>query len=101
MSVKNIAFERKTVTKIYTLTDEHRAELPAWHARWVDVPLRTAPQTEEDRESVRLAVRGLYRVAKLKPPPSSREVFCASPIGAAIAASIASGAWWLRKNPKR
>ena len=51
--------------KKYALTPEHRARLPEWEARWRAVVLRTEPQTAEEREQVREAMRGLYRAAKL------------------------------------
>lgn len=86
-----------TTRKIYTLTDEHRGQLEPWRDRWVANALRTAPQTEEDREAVRSAMRGMYEAANL--PFPDRGVFVGSPLTGAIAAPIASGAWWLRDNP--
>src|SRR5208337_2296075 len=74
--------------------------LAPWAARWTANALRTATQTDEDREAMRVAMRGLYAAANLEPVPEHREIFCASPIAGAIAASVASGVWWLRENPK-
>jgi len=85
--------------KLYTLTPEHRAQLAPWAARWAANALRTAPQTEEDRNAMRVAMRGMCAAANLDPVPEHRELFCPSPLAGAIAASVASGVWWLRENP--
>jgi hypothetical protein len=84
--------------KLYTLTDEHRRQLKPHNDRWIKNALRTDPQTADDRETARAAMRGIYRAAKLDPPP--REIFCPGPLSAAIAATISSGVWWLRDNPE-
>ena len=84
--------------KKYELTDEHREQLPVWRDKWIAIALRTEPQSAEDREKMRAAIRGMYEAAKLEPPP--REVFAASPISAAIAAGIGAGIWWIRDEPE-
>ena len=84
--------------KKYELTDEHREQLPVWRDKWIAIALRTEPQSAEDREKMRAAMRGMYEAAKLEPPP--REVFAASPISAAIAAGIGAGIWWIRDEPE-
>ena len=55
--------------KLYSLTDEHRAQLKPWAERWIANAMSTAAMTEEDREVCRDAVEGLYRAANLEPPP--------------------------------
>src|SRR5215831_8801799 len=87
--------------KLYELTPEHRSQLKPWAERWIANALRTEPQSDSDKEIMRTAMRGLYAAAKLETPPKHREVFCQGPISAAIAASVASGVWWLRENPDR
>jgi hypothetical protein len=87
------------MAKIYSLTPEHRAQLKPWADKWIANALRTEPQTDSDRESMRVAMRGLYEAARLDAPP--REVFAAGPISGAIAAGIAARVWWLRENPQR
>ena len=87
--------------KKYALTEEHRAQLKPWADKWIANALRTDPQSEQDKIAMRHAMRGLYAAAKLAPVDEAREVFCASPISAAIATCIASGVWWLRENPSR
>src|SRR6185369_10804734 len=86
-------------TKKYSLTDEHRAQLEPWRDRWIANGLNTAPMDDRDRDVMQAAITGIYGAADL--PPPNRIVFCASPIGGAIAASVASGVWWLRDNPKK
>ena len=85
--------------KLYTLTDEHRAQLEPWRDRWIANAMRTAPQTDEDRAAVRAAMRGMYEAASLEVPDDTRGMFVPSPMVGAIAAPIASGVWWLRANP--
>lgn len=79
--------------KLYSFADhpEHKSRLGAWAQRWIANALRTEPQTEDDRDKMRIAMRGLYAAAKLEPVPEHREIFCASPMSSAIAASVASG----------
>jgi hypothetical protein len=86
-------------TKKYELTPEHREQLAPWRDRWIAIALRTQPQDETDREVMRGAMRGLYEAANLEAP--SREIFCPSPISAALATTLASCVWWLRRNPTR
>ena len=83
--------------KKYTLTDEHRAELAPWEARWRKNALRVSPQTGKDRKALREALAGMYHAAKLTPPAIG--TFTSGPVTAAIATCIASGVWWLRENP--
>lgn len=83
---------------IYTLTDEHRAQLKPWSDKWIKVGSSTGPYSNVERETARVSMRDLYGAAKLEAP--TREVFAASPITAALAAGIAAGVWYLRDNPK-
>jgi hypothetical protein len=84
-------------TKKYSLTDEHRAQLKPWADRWIANALNTQAMDDSDRDAMRVAINGMYDAAKLERP--GRIVFCASPIGAAFAASVAAGVWYLRRNP--
>jgi hypothetical protein len=85
--------------KLYSFDDhpEHRDQMPAWRDKWIAHALNTKAMDDADRAGMRTAIAGLYRAANLEPP--DRVVFCASPISGAIAASVASGVWWLRENP--
>jgi hypothetical protein len=85
--------------KLYTLTEEHRAQLKPWADKWIANAMRTGPYAPEERESITAAMRGLYAAANLEAP--TREVFAPSPICAAFAAGIASGVWWLREHPEK
>jgi len=89
----------KIQPEAYVLTDEHRALLPDWAARWTRNALRTVPQSNADRETIRVSMRGLYQSAENLPPPK-REIFCPSPLSAAIAAPIAAGVHYLRRHPE-
>ena len=82
--------------KKYTLTDEHRAQLPAWRDKWIANAMSTAPMTDEEREICRDAVRRLYEAANLPPPP--RIVFVPSPFMLRFAGGFASAIWYLRKS---
>ena len=89
--------------KLYSFDDhpEHKARLGEWRDRWIAIALRTAPQTDEDRDACRIAMRGMYAAANLTPVPEHRGVFCSGPISGAIAAVIASCVWWLREHPEQ
>jgi hypothetical protein len=84
--------------KKYSLTDEHRAQLPAHAAKWIANAMSTAPQTEEEQAICRDAIERMYRSAKLTPPPQERVVFAPSPMVGALIWAIGAGLWWLRKN---
>ncbi|HET7037190.1 MAG TPA: hypothetical protein VFI42_16005, partial [Thermomicrobiaceae bacterium] len=83
--------------KLYELTPAHRKQLKPWADKWIANALNTIPMDDADRDAMKAAVNGLHAAANLDPP--ERIVFCASPIGAAIAASVASGVHYLRDNP--
>ena len=84
------------VNKKYSLTEEHRAQLKPWAARWIANAMSTEAMGEEDREIVRRAVAGLYETAKL--PAPSRIVFVPSPFVARFAAGFASAIWHFRRT---
>ena len=73
--------------QLYTLTDEHRAMLPAWRDKWIANAMSTEAMTERDREVCREAVLGLYAAAKL--PPPKHIVFVPSPFVLAFAGGFA------------
>ena len=85
--------------KLYELTDEHRAQLRPHADWWIANNLSTKQMDDEDRAAMRVAMAGMYAAANLEPVPEHRQVFAAGPVTGAIAASIASGVWWLRENP--
>ena len=85
--------------EVYSLTEEHRAQLKPWADKWIANALRCGEYAPVEVESARQAIRGLYAAANL--PTPAREIFCTSPISAAIAAGVAAGVWWLRKNPEK
>ena len=84
--------------KKYSFTDhpEHEEQLAAWRDKWIANALSLEPANQP---KMRQAIDGLYRSADLTPPPANRVVFVKSPQVAAIAGSIAAGAWWIRKHP--
>src|ERR1700730_5130062 len=82
----------------YELTPEARARLVPHHEKWLKIATNTDAMTEADREIMRGAVEGLYRAAKLKPPPRDRIVFVPSPLVAALAGGFAAAIWHLRKD---
>lgn len=47
----------------YTLTDEHRAQLPAWRDKWIANAMSTAPMTDADREH---CVRALFQTSSFE-----------------------------------
>lgn len=84
--------------KKYVLTDEHRAELPAWRDRWISNAMSTKPMDEEEMEICRKAVIGLYEAAGKKAPPLERIVFVPSPMVLRFAGGFASAIWHMRKT---
>ncbi len=86
------------MSKKYSLTDEHRAQLVPWKNKWVENAMSTKPMTDDDRVKCRIAVKGLYEAAGLVPPPENRIVFVASPFILRFAAGFAAAIWHLRKN---
>src|SRR5690606_216845 len=79
-----------TKPKLYSLTDEHRAQLEPWARRWIANAMSTKAMDDVDRAATRAAVRGLYEAAGLRPPPDHRIVFVPSPFVAAFAAGFAA-----------
>ena len=82
--------------KIYSLTDEHRAMLPAWRDRWIANAMSTAPMTEDDRQACIEAVHGLYAAAKQ--PPPKHIVFVPSPFVLAFAGGFSAARWHMHKT---
>lgn len=75
------------------LTAEEREKMKAYTEMWVKRILRTDPIIPE---KIIPAIKELYKVSGLKEP---RVVVVPSPRVMAIAGGIASGIWWLKKNP--
>ena len=86
------------MAKKYSLTDEHRAQLPAWRDQWIANTMSTAAMTEEDRRLCREAVLGLYSAANL--PPPKHIVFVPSPFVLRFAGGFAAAVWWKAKNKR-
>lgn len=87
-----------TGKKLYSLTDEHRAQLPAWRDKWIANAMSTSPMTDEDRAITREAILGLYAAAN-KPAPKVI-VFVPSPIVLRIAGGFAAAAIYMRNHKK-
>jgi len=92
--------DNKKNVKRYELTDEHRAQLPAWRDKWIANAMSTASMTDEDRRIVREAIKGLYEAADLPPPRPESIVFVKSPIAAHFAAGFASAIVAAREQGK-
>ena len=74
----------------WTLTDEHRALIPAWNQRWIDeVIMRTRPMDDDDRRITIEAIHGIYEAAGLE-HRDLRIVFVSSPLMAAVVAGDAA-----------
>ena len=84
--------------KKYALTEEHKAQLPAWRDKWIANAMSTRPMDDAERERIRGAIRGLYEAAGLVPPPDHRIVFVPSPFVARFAGGFASWIWHRRKG---
>ena len=84
------------MTEKYTLTKEHEAQLPAWRDKWIDIAMRTTPQTVEDKEKCSAAIVGLYVAANLPVVPV---YYVPSPFVGSVAWSVASVWLWLQENP--
>lgn len=73
----------ETTTNQWTLTDEHRAQIPAWNERWIAIARSTDPI---DLKLLAPAIRGLYKAAELDQP---RLVHCWSAMQGAYARAAA------------
>ena len=85
-------------TKLYTLTEEHRAQLIPWAQRWIANAKSTAPMSAEEKTGCIDAVRRLYAAAHFPPP---RVIFVSSPFVMRFAAGFAAAIWWQKKNATR
>jgi len=84
--------------KKYKLKEEHKAQFESYTKRWIDNALSTKPMDEDDKIKCIEAVKALYTVSGLTPPPDSRIVFVSSPMQARIVAGLASAIWYLSDN---
>jgi hypothetical protein len=83
--------------KLYSLTEEHRAQLKPWTDKWIKNAMSTEPMSDGEKDICRQAVRESYAAAGKKEP---RVIFVPSPFVARFSAGFAAAIWWLRKNPK-
>ena len=81
--------------KKYTLTDEHRAQLPVWRDCWIANAFRTGLMDTAEKQRITRAIAGLYAAANL---PRPRIVFVPSPFVARFAGGFAAAIWYLRNN---
>ena len=81
---------------LYTLTEEHRAQFPAWRDRWIANAMSTEAMTDADRAKCIDAVNCMYRAANLAPP--KHIVFVPSPFVMAFAGGFAAARWHLSKT---
>jgi hypothetical protein len=93
--------EKKMSKTLYTLTDEHRAQLAPWASRWIANAMSTKPMDNEDRRITREAVKGLYLAAGLTPPPDHRIVFVSSPFVGRFASGFAAAIWYNREQASK
>ena len=82
----------------FVMTKEHEAKLEPWTQKWLAHALETAPYTDEDVETIKKGMTGLYRVAKY--PVPERWAICSDPILGNFAAGVAAGYWYVLNNPK-
>ena len=76
-------------TEQWKLTNEHRAQIPAWNARWIELIRSTAPI---DFEKTSAAVRGMYVAAGL-PVEELRIVHVLSPMMGVVVTAFAAEYW--------
>jgi hypothetical protein len=79
---------KKKPVKLYSLTDEHRAQLKPWADKWIANNLNTARYTDADKAACTQAIKDLYKAADLAEPDAV--VFVRSPIEGAIVYGIAA-----------
>ncbi len=96
-----IAGNRARRATKYKLTGGDRAQLGPWHEKWLPLATNCNGMTDEDRAVTRAAIRSLYEVVNLPPPPDRRIVFVASPLAAVLAGGFASAIWYVREDPAR
>lgn len=70
----------------YSLTEEHKAQLPGWTDKWVKIAFATGPYTDDQRKQYVEAMFGLYAAANLKAPTAVE--FIPSPITGAFVTGI-------------
>ena len=78
-------------SKLYKLTDEHRAQFEPWRDKWISNAMSTQPMSQEDRAICIEAVNGLYASANL--PLPKHIVFVPSPFVLTFAAGFAAAIW--------
>lgn len=86
------------------LTDDQKAQIPAWRAKWVEIATSCAETTETEQGLADTHLRALYRAVNLEEPLNI--AWTASPLAAAIAGSCAAAVWDdenrdLRPRPER
>jgi len=89
------------MAKKYTLTEEHKAQFPAWRDKWIDNAMSIKPMDDAEKAICREAIKDMYRSANLNPPPDHRIVFVPSPFVLRFASGFASAIWYFRKTAKK
>lgn len=87
---------------VYLFSDhpEHTSQIPNYRQKWIDRINRTTPQTEEDKQIVREAMRAMYlgmkqekEYSSLELPPPSREIFASSPVIGGYIVTLGAVMW--------
>lgn len=81
------------------LTEEQKAQLPAWIEKWRANMLNTTPLTALEKESVTQAIRKMYLDVNYKEP--QHVLFCSSPFAGTIITGLAAAVLFLRDNQHR
>lgn len=84
---------------VYSLTDEHRAQLSTWAEKWIKNAFRTDAMTESEKGEAKKSIKGLYQAADLEPPAEDQIYFVPSPMVGALLWAVKAGMWWLKDNP--
>lgn len=84
--------------KKYSLTEEHKAQLPAWRDKWIANAMSTKPMDAEDRTKTHAAIKGMYAAANLTPPIDSKIVFVESPFVARFAGGFAAAIYYMESK---
>lgn len=82
--------------RLYSLTPEHREQLKPTADWWIANAMSTKAMDDDDKDAMRIAIRGLYEAAGLQPPPPERIIFVPSPFVLRYAGGFAAAIWDMR-----